>query len=45
MKGLKKMNNQLEILREMVISEVMECTDTELLDLVWKLLARSNKED
>lgn len=38
------MNNQLEILRELTISAVMETTDQELLDLVWKLLARSNKE-
>lgn len=39
------MNEQLEISREMVIAAAMESTDVELLDLVWKLLARSNKED
>ena len=39
------MNDELKILREMVISAAMESTDSELLDLVWKLLARGNKED
>lgn len=39
------MNEQLKILREMVISAAMESTDAELLDLVWKLLARSEKEE
>lgn len=39
------MNSNLEALREMVISAAKESTDTELLDLVWKLLVLSNKEE
>ena len=39
------MNKEVEVLRELVIAEAMESTDVELLDLVWKLLVRSNKED
>lgn len=38
------MNNNLEALREMVINAANETTDTDLLDLVWRILARSVKE-
>ena len=38
------MEKQLETLRAMVIKAAGETTDVDLLDLVWKLLARSNKE-
>lgn len=36
-------NNQLEALQEMVISAVKETADADLLDLVWRILARSGK--
>lgn len=37
-------NNQLQALQEMVISAVKETDDTDLLDLVWRILARSGKD-
>lgn len=37
-------NNQLEALQEMVISAVKETDDADLLDLVWRILARSGKD-
>ena len=39
------MNNNLEALREMVINAANETTDTDLLDLVWRILTFSKKED
>lgn len=36
-------NNQLEALQEMVIGAVKETDDTDLLDLVWRILVRSGK--
>lgn len=38
------MSNNLEALREMVINAANETTDADLLDLVWRILARSVKE-
>ena len=38
------MNNNLETLREMVINAANETTDADLLDLVWRILARSGKD-
>ena len=39
------MNNNLEALREMVINAANEATDADLLDLVWRILTFSKKED
>lgn len=43
MKTPETTNNQLEALREMVINAVQETNDADLLDLVWRILARSGK--
>lgn len=43
MKTTETTNNQLEALREMVINAVQETSDADLLDLVWRILARSGK--
>ena len=38
------MNVKLNVLRELVISAAKESTDTEMLDLVWRLLVRTKEE-
>ena len=43
MTTIEAKNNNLEALREMAISAVKETDDTDLLDLVWKLLALTNR--
>ena len=43
MKTNETTNNQLEALREMVINAAQETNDADLLDLVWRILARSGK--
>lgn len=43
MTTIEAKNNNLEALREMVTSAVKETDDTDLLDLVWKLLALTNR--